>query len=162
MSRARILSLLVAVIALTTGCGGGDRPEVSVLGVSPDALDASDDASNDLTIRVHYDDPNAELGGGVAKVIDCRAEGLVSELRLPSIASPAAVKAGVPIEGELDLLVADVLAEPAAHTPAAACADLGVGAPEASGAQAFCVVLVDAKGVASEGACTKAILVRGP
>jgi hypothetical protein len=156
----RALLLFVASVGLL-GCAGDDRPAIEVVGVTPDALVAGDDASNDLTIQVHYDDPNAELGGGVAKVYDCRAEGLVSELELPTIASPAAVKAGAHIEGELDLPIADVGAVTPDAKPPAECADLGVGAPSSKGAQAFCVVLVDAKGVASDGACTKPVLVQG-
>jgi hypothetical protein len=109
-------------------------------------------------VRVAYTDPDGDLGGGVAVLHECRAEGLVFELALPSIASQEAVDEGVSIEGELALVVADVGAAEARPEPPAACRELGVGAPR-GGAQALCVVLVDAAGYASEGDCTGAIRV---
>jgi len=143
------------------GCGGGEAPTVEVLSATPAELDPARDEADDLTVRVAYTDPDGDLGGGVAEVHDCRAEGLVTRLVLPSIASQEAVDEGVRIEGELSLVIPDVGAAEAAAKPPAACGDLGVGAPS-GGAQAFCVVLIDAAGHASEGDCTDPVRITPP
>lgn len=158
---ARIPLSIPASLALClalAGCAGGSVPVVEIVDASPEALSASDDAKDDLTIAVRYSDPDGDLGQGVARVLDCRAEGLVTDLPIPRIANDDAVAQGAPIEGEMDLVLADVGAVPASGTVPAGCADLGVTAPS-DGAQVFCVVLIDAAGNESEGACTKPIRV---
>ncbi len=141
-----------------SGCGGEVTPTVEIVSATPDELVASDDAKDDLAIVVRYADPDGDLGQGTARIHDCRAEGVVTELSIPRLANDDAVAAGASIEGELTLTVADVGAvTPSAKVPDV-CADLGVGAAE-GGAQAFCVVLTDSAGNESEGACTKAITV---
>ena len=146
----------LAVLALLLGAACSDpaaAPTVEILEAAPELLVPDDDAADDLTLVVRYHDGDGDLGEGVAEVIDCRAEGLVTRLALPPIASDEAVANGVPIEGELELLVADVgRVTPAAAAPAA-CAALGVAAPVA-GAVRFCVVLIDAAGHRGQGACT--------
>lgn len=153
----RAAAALALGLALA-GCGGGEAPTVRVISATPTELDPARDDADDLTVRVAYADPDGDLGGGVAEIHDCRAEGLVFEVALPSIASQAAVDRGVSIEGELALVVADVGAAEAQPEPSSACRELGVGAPR-GGAQALCVVLVDAAGHASDGDCTDPIRV---
>lgn len=146
----------VAMVGLLAACGGSNGPSVEVISASPDTIDPTSDAANDLTIKVRYKDGNGDLGGGVARVYDCRAEGLVTELAIPAIANADAVQQGVAISGELDLVVKDVGEVEAGAAPAAVCRELG-GAP-----QAFCVVLVDEAGMAGDGACTGPIRIAAP
>ena len=154
MNTILVASLLLSLSLL--GCAGGSVPVVEIVDASPEALSASDDGKDDLTIVARYEDPDGDLGQGIARIFDCRAEGLVTELSIPRIANDEAVAQGAPIEGEMALVVADVGAVAASESVPAACADLGISAPS-GGAQAFCVVLVDAAGNESEGACTKPI-----
>jgi hypothetical protein len=153
---------LAASLALSLamlGCSGS-VPAVEIVGASPETLSASDDAMDDLTITVRYSDPDGDLGQGIARILDCRAEGLVTELGIPRIANDEAVAQGAPIEGEMQLVVADVGDVAASESVPAACADLGVSKPS-DGAQVFCVVLVDTAGNESEGACTARVTI-GP
>lgn len=152
----RALAVLLGAASLTA-CGVSPVPTVEILEATPEALIASDDTNDDLTLKVAYSDGDGDLGQGVAHIHDCRAEGLVTTLTIPRIANDEAVAQGVPIEGELDLVLADLGAIEAAEVPPA-CAELGVGAPE-GGAQVFCVVLVDAAGNESEGACSSPVVV---
>lgn len=154
-----IVQLLSAalVAAVLAGCGSSDEaPTAEVLSAIPMQLDPALDDADDLTLRVAYTDPNGDLGGGVAEIHDCRIEGLVTRLVLPAIASEQAVSDGVFIEGELTLIIPDVGAVAASAQPAAACRELGVGAPSGD-AQSLCVVFVDAAGIAGPGDCTDPI-----
>lgn len=158
MTISRQMAFLVPItVCALYGCAG-EAPVVEILDASPPELSAADDTKDDLTIRLRYSDPDGDLGGGVAAIHDCRAEGLVAELPIPEIANAEAVEAGVAIEGELTLVVADVGALTPTDTAPAACADLGVGAPD-GGKQAFCVFLTDAAGNESAGACTRPVLI---
>lgn len=154
-----IVQLLPAalVAAVLAGCGSSDEaPTAEVLSAIPMQLDPALDDADDLTLRVAYTDPNGDLGGGVAEIHDCRIEGLVTRLVLPAIASEQAVSDGVFIEGELTLIIPDVGAVAASAQPAAACRELGVGAPSGD-AQSLCVIFVDAAGIAGPGDCTDPI-----
>jgi hypothetical protein len=155
---------LLAVLPLAIGAGCGDAevaPSASILEVAPESLDPARDDADDLTIRVEYTDGDADLGGGVAAVHDCRAEDLVVELAIPPLASEEAVDEGVPIQGVIELIVNDIgWIEPAAEAPAA-CADLGASDPR-DGDAVFCVVLTDAAGHAGDGDCSGAVAIAGP
>ncbi len=144
--------LLVAVLA--AGCSdAGTTPEVVVTNATPDTLAPSDDMRDDLTITVDYDDGDGDLGGGVAEVHDCRADGLVTALPIPEIAPEGVI--GKHITGSLELHVNDVGAlAPEALPPL--CADLGVDALGDT-QTVFCVVLVDAAGNSGTGDCTDPI-----
>ena len=158
----RTVILLVALAAVAA-CSDdpATEPTVVVLSAAPDALVLADDARNDVTIQIGYADGDGDLGRGVARIHDCRTDGLVTELMLPSIASDEAVAEGVAITGELALQVNDVgVVAPATAAPAA-CAALGIAAPTA-GAVVFCVILVDAGGSVGPGDCTAAIAVAAP
>lgn len=132
------------------------EPSAIVTAAAPDTLVLGDDTRNDLTITIDYADGDGDLGRGVARIHDCRADGIVTELVLPSIASDDAVAEGVAITGSLDLRLNDVGdVSPAAAAPSA-CADLGIPAP-AGDAAVFCVVLTDAAGTSGPGDCTAPI-----
>lgn len=149
-----------ALCVLLAGCGGSDIPEVEVLGVSPDSIDVSLDEANDVTLQLRYADGDGDLGGGIARVIDCRGSDVVVELALPPIANGDAVGEGVAIEGELALLVNDVIAlEPDASS---GCADLPNVALPADGEVSFCVELVDGAGNTSEPDCSAVISLATP
>lgn len=135
--------------ALLCGCSADPAPVVEVLGASPSALTLGRDDANDLAIRVHYEDADGDLGGGVAEIHDCRARALVTTLPIPALATPEAVDEGVTIAGELSLRVGDV----GAVSPGTSSVCQGLGAP----VTAFCVILEDAAGNRSEGDCTGAI-----
>ena len=155
---------LAAALAVAVLCGCGDTevaPSASILEVAPDSLDPARDGADDLTLRVEYADGDADLGGGVAAVHDCRADGVVVELAIPPVASDEAVDQGVPIEGVLELIVNDVgWIEPDAEAPPE-CADLG--APDPSDGEAvFCVVLSDAAGHTGRGDCSPPVAIAAP
>lgn len=148
-----LLAALVAFPLVSVAACSSEAPTVEIVDAAPLALDAGDDAHDDLTIQVRYTDPNGDLGGGKVEVHDCRAEGIVVSYPLPSIASKAAVADGVSIGGTLTVVVPDVDVVTSSGT-ADACRDLGAKS------DAFCVVLVDSEGNTSEGACTKTVEVR--
>ncbi len=141
---------VVAACALAA-CGADPAPTVEIVEASPTELDPAVDQKDDLTIVVRYVDEDGDLGGGVAEVHDCRADGVVSRFALPNIASEAAVEEEVRIEGELQLVVADVGAVAAGALPEVC-----------DNASSFCVVLIDAAGNKSEPACTGAISIAAP
>jgi hypothetical protein len=153
------LGILALAIAIAGGCGDDEvAPSAAILEVAPESLDPALDDADDLTIRLEYDDGDADLGGGTAAVHDCRADGLVVELLIPPVASDEAVEEGVPIEGELELIVNDVgWVDPAAQPPAE-CADLGAPDPS-EGEAVFCVVLTDAAGHAGDGDCSPPVAI---
>lgn len=144
MKPAILLVLLVA-------CTPDPAPSASIESVTPDQLMPSDDARDDLTIKLHYDDGDGDLGGGVAEVHDCRADDVVVELGIPEIAA----EKDRHITGTLELHVNDIGAIAATALPRP-CADLGVAALAADTA-VFCVVLVDKAGHRGDGDCTRPI-----
>lgn len=147
-----MLPRLVVSLALA-GCAADVTPSASIQSVTPDQLTLSDDAANDLTITLRYDDGDGDLGGGVAEVHDCRADALITELAIPPIAGGGAQH----ITGALDLHVNDV-GDVATVALAATCAELGV-VPLAAATAVFCVVLVDAAGHRGGGDCTAPIAI---
>ncbi|HWM84965.1 MAG TPA: hypothetical protein VNO33_03985 [Kofleriaceae bacterium] len=156
---ARILTLALAALA---ACGDPSvDPSAAILEVAPESLDPARDSADDLTIRVEYADGDADLGGGLATVHDCRADGIAVELAIPPVASEKAIKEGVPIEGVIELIVNDVgWIEPDGEAPEA-CADLG--APDPSDGEAvFCVVLTDAAGHDGPGDCSPPVAIAAP
>ena len=145
--------LLVLVLA---ACSDDPAPGASIKTATPAQLVPSDDARNDLTIAVRYDDSDGDLGGGVAAVHDCRATELVTELAIPQIAA----ETGQHITGTLELHVNDIGAIEAAALPDA-CDELGVATLPANTA-VFCVVLTDAAGHRGGGDCTQPIGLASP
>jgi hypothetical protein len=120
---------------------------LEIVSASPEALVTADDARDDLTIDLRYEDPDGDLGGGIARVHDCRSDAVVTDLELAAIADDEGVAAEIAVSGRLRLLLADVGRLPAGRLPeVCASADASAGA--------FCVVLVDSAGNASEPACT--------
>lgn len=148
----RTLPLLF--LAALAACGEvSDTPSVTVKSATPDQLVVTDDALDDVTITIAYEDGDGDLGTGVAEVHDCRADGVVTEVVLPAIASEDRI--GDHITGTLELHVNDV-GTIALGTQPALCADLGV--PSLSADQTvFCVQLVDAAGNRGDGDCTSTI-----
>jgi hypothetical protein len=144
----RFLSVaLLAVVGVASACGDGDAPVAEIIGHAPSTLTPGDDTRDDLTLEVHYADADGDLGQGAVLVHDCHG-GVTERTSLPAIASPEAVDAGVEIEGDLQVIVADVGAVQAGPTPEACGGDTG----------AFCVVLVDAAGNESDPACVSGIV----
>jgi hypothetical protein len=143
-------TFLVPVLLAAAACADSPAPSASVVATAPERLVASDDALDDLVITVEYDDADGDLGGGTARVHDCRADGLRTDLPIPGIAPDAVI--GDPIRGTLELHVNDIGAIAAGAAPEV-CRDLGV-ADLGAGAAVFCVVLVDAAGNDGDGDCT--------
>jgi hypothetical protein len=143
----------VIILLALAACSDDPAPSATIEKVAPEALTASDDTTNDLTITLKYSDGDGDLGGGTAEVQDCRADDLATQIAIPAIAKAK----GDHITGELDVIVNDVGSVTADSMPAA-CSDLGVAAlaPDQS---VFCVVLVDAAGHRGTGSCTKAIAI---
>lgn len=151
--RAAPALLLLALGLTQAGCAESSRPEVEIVAATPGELAAGSDDTDDLTLLVRYADADGDLGSGFARVIDCRAQGVETQLDLPAIANEQAVAAGVAIEGELELRVNDVGMVRTGQPPPE-CED------EDAEAGAFCVVLVDQVGNESVPACTEALLIR--
>lgn len=154
MTNPKIMTMCLA--GWLAACGSDSTsPSASVKQVTPEQLTASNDELDDLTITLDYDDGDGDLGGGIAKVHDCRAEALITELLIPEIAPESVVDDDRHITGELVLRINDVGAIAPEAMPAT-CKDLGV-ADLAVDQAVFCVILVDAAGHAGDGDCTKAI-----
>jgi hypothetical protein len=149
-----------ALLAAAACSSSSTSPSATVTGATPDQLTPDDDALDDLTITVAYDDGDGDLGGGTAEIHDCRADALVTTLVVPQIAAPDVVSAKSHITGTLDLHVDDVGAIAPAALPAA-CTDLGVTALGANEA-VFCVILVDVAGHRGDGDCTAPIAISAP
>lgn len=147
-------AILLALLA--AACSADPAPSATIQSVTPDELMPADDARDDLTITLRYDDGDGDLGGGVAEIHDCRADDVVLELAIPQIAP----EADRHITGTLDLHVNDIGAIAATALPRA-CRDLGVR-ELASDTAVFCVVLADAAGHRGDGDCTKAIALAQP
>lgn len=145
----------LALLAATAiaACAADPAPSAEVRSVAPDRVTPLDDALDDVTITVRYDDGDGDLGGGTAEIRDCRADDLVIDLAIPQIAP----QAGDHITGTLELHVNDIgdLTPSALPRP---CADLGV-APLATATTVFCVTLVDAAGHRGRGDCTTPVAV---
>jgi hypothetical protein len=158
MPRVQVFSLVCTSAVSAAACTDfTEAPAAVILDTAPLELDPARDDADDLTIRVEYTDGDGDLGGGLAEIVDCRAEDLAIRLELPPIASDAAVGEGVPISGTLDLVVADIGAVTLGSAAPAACADLGVAAPLA-GEVVFCVSLIDAAGNQGPGDCTPVVM----
>lgn len=154
--------LLVASVAALLGCGDAEvAPSAVIVEVAPDTIDPARDNADDLTIRLEYADGDADLGGGVAAVHDCRADGIAIELAIPPVASEKAVDEGVPIEGVLELIVNDIGWVDADDRAPEACTDLGAPDP-ADGEAVFCVVLTDAAGHDGDGDCSQPVAIAAP
>ncbi|MBX3156633.1 MAG: hypothetical protein KF773_11575 [Deltaproteobacteria bacterium] len=148
-------ALPFALAACLAACGSPIEPSITIESVTPESLTMSDDALDDLTIVATYADGDGDLGEGVARIHDCRADGLVTELPIPAIA-PEGIAGEKRITGTLELHVNDIGAAPAGAAVPAACRDLGITEMPA-GQAIFCVVLVDAAGHAGPGDCTQAV-----
>ncbi len=144
---------LAGVLVLALGCGDDAAPTVEVVSATPDALVTTDDALDDLSIVVRYEDATGDLGGGVARVHDCRSATVVTDLEIPTISNAAGVDEEIAISGELELVVNDVGTQPRTGV-SPVCESAGVGAG------AFCVVLVDAAGHESEPGCTPVLQIQ--
>jgi hypothetical protein len=150
VSAARTLRVAaVAVLAAAgCGCGGDEAPVAEIVDHAPSTLTPGDDALDDLSLRVHYRDADGDLGEGAVEVYDCGG-GVVQRSGLPAIASAEAVDEGVEIEGDLQVVVADVGPVTAGPIPDACAGD----------ASAFCVVLIDAAGNESGASCVSGIVI---
>ena len=143
-------------LALFAACADDPAPSATIKSVTPDQLMPSDDAQDDLTIQLRYDDSDGDLGGGVADVYDCRSSDVMIELPIP----PIAADAGLHITGTLELHVNDIGAITSTAMPQV-CADLGVKALAANTA-VFCVVLADMAGHRGGGDCTQPVALAQP
>jgi hypothetical protein len=148
---------ITAVLAFAlAGCGQDDpAPSVAVESATPDRLTMSDDAANDVTVRVRYDDADGDLGGGTAEVHDCRGDQLVTSLPIPPIAPDNLVADKAHITGTLELHVNDIGAARSTGIPTP-CYELGID-PQPIDQTVLCVFLIDAAGHHGAGDCTKTI-----
>lgn len=146
----------ILLVVLAAACTADPAPSATISSVTPDQLMPADDARDDLTIALRYDDDDGDLGGGVAEIHDCRADDVVLELAIPQIAS----EPDRHITGTLELHVNDIGAIASTVLPRV-CSDLGVRELAASSA-VFCVVLADAAGHRGDGDCTKPIELAQP
>lgn len=144
------MKAMLCLAALLAACSDDVAPNATVLSATPDMLTMSDDAANDLTITVQYDDGDGDLGGGTAEVHDCRSDTYETTLAIPDL-----VAQKEHITGKIDLYLNDVGVVAADALPKT-CADLGVKALGDMQA-VFCVVLVDTAGHRGSGSCTPVI-----
>jgi hypothetical protein len=150
------MKLAASLAAFAAACAADPAPRAEIESVTPEQVMPLDDALDDVTITLRYDDGDGDLGGGVAEVSDCRSDGVVIADAIPRIAA----KPGQHITGTLELHVNDI-GELAAGALPGPCADLGV-APLAPSTTVFCVILVDAAGHRGTGDCTRSIAVVEP
>lgn len=150
----RICALALAALPPVMGCAADPAPRAEIRDVSPRRIDPRDPAGDDVTLTLRYEDADGDLGGGEARVQDCRAADLASRFPIPVLAQPGAVAAGVRISGELRLRVAGI-AEIAGGSPEAppACA----GAAQGAGEVVLCVTLRDLAGHEGPPACAPPI-----
>lgn len=142
------------LLLFASACTSSPTPTVDILSATPQALNPADDLADDLRILVTYEDGDGDLGEGTARVHDCRADGLITELEIPAIAADDMI--GSKITGSLELAINDVGAATAATLPTL-CSELGVSlAPDTT---VFCVELVDAAGNVGDGDCTQSIMI---
>jgi len=153
MTRLMLIGVLIVMLG---ACSVDPAPRATIEKAAPAQLMPADDALDDLTITLRYDDGDGDLGGGVAEVTDCRGAGVAIELAIPGIAA----EAGQHITGTLEVHVNDIGPIASAPLPAT-CADLGV-APLAADTAVFCVVLIDAAGHRGDGDCTAPIALVAP
>ena len=152
-----VLAIALAVLAVAAAaCSDDPAPAATIESVLPGQLVPSDDARNDLTIAVRYDDSDGDLGGGTVDIYDCRAAAAMTELAIPDIAP----ERGQHIAGTLELHVNDIGDLAPGELPAA-CEALGVR-PLAADTAVFCVILVDAAGHRGGGDCTQPIDIAMP
>ncbi|NUO49757.1 MAG: hypothetical protein HOV80_12955 [Polyangiaceae bacterium] len=144
---------LVTLTSLLLAACAGEVPSAEIVSATPEALMTMDDANDDLTLVVHYSDPNGDLGTGKARVHDCRSEGVTTEFALPELANWNGVELEIEMTGEIKLVLTDVGVVPEGTLPEP-CEFAGVGAG------AFCVVLVDAAGNESDPACTEVLAIK--
>jgi hypothetical protein len=140
----------LGLVAMLAACSDDVAPNVTVEHATPDSLTMSDDAANDLTITVGYDDGDGDLGGGTAEIHDCRSDAYQTIFAIPEL-----VASHEHITGRIDLYVNDV-GVVAPDTLPKTCADLGVK-PLADMQAIFCIVLVDTAGHRGTGDCTPPI-----
>jgi hypothetical protein len=150
------MKLAVSLAVFATACADDPAPSAEIRSVTPEQVMPLDDANDDLTITVRYDDGDGDLGGGVAEVGDCRSAGVTIAEPIPQIAASP----GRHITGTLELHLNDI-GELAPGVLPRSCADLGV-APLAASTTVFCVILVDAAGHRGAGDCTRPIAVVQP
>jgi hypothetical protein len=152
-----------SIVLISAACSGADGApgvlRIELLSYSPEQLIASDDLKDDLALVVHYDDPDGDLGGGMAEVQDCRGAALHSVLDLPAIASAEAIAAKARITGELTLHVEDIGPLTEVGALPALCRE-GEAQPPRAGEARFCLRLVDSAGHVSNVVCTGAIAVK--
>ena len=148
--------LVAGLVLFASACTDDPAPSATITRVTPDQVTPSDDALDDLTITLRYDDSDGDLGGGVAEVTDCRAGDVMIELAIP----PIAAESGQHITGTLELQVNDI-GQVASTALPTVCADLGVKelAPNTA---VFCVVLVDGASHRGGGDCTQPITIAQP
>jgi hypothetical protein len=142
------------LLLFASACTSGPTPTVEIVSATPQALNPADDLADDLRILVTYEDGDGDLGRGSARVHDCRAEGLITELEIPAIAADEMI--GSKITGSLDLAINDVGVATTTALPTL-CSELGVSL--AADTTVFCVELVDAAGNVGEGDCTESIAI---
>jgi len=150
------LAILLVLAAAVAACSDDPAPGAAIESARPTELVPADDAHDDLTLVVHYDDSDGDLGGGTVDIYDCRAAAAMTELAIPEIAP----ERGQHIAGTLELHVNDIGDLAPGELPAA-CEELGVRSLAADTA-VFCVILVDAAGHRGGGDCTQPIGIAMP
>ena len=148
--------MLAAMLAIFAGCADdGVVPTVEVLEITPDAIDTTVDAQNDVTIRLRYSDPDGDLGEGRAIITDCRGSDIQIEMDLPPIANGEAVDKKRAINGEVSLLLADVIA--VERGASSACEGMPNATLPLEGEVSYCVQLEDSAGNVSDADCSGAV-----
>jgi len=150
------MKLAILLAAAAAGCSDDPAPGVAIESVRPAELVPSDDANNDLTLVLRYDDSDGDIGGGTIEIYDCRTAAAMTALPIPEIA-PAR---GQHTTGTLELHVNDIGDLASGELPAA-CKGLGVR-PLAADTAVFCVILVDTAGHRGGGDCTQPIDIAMP
>jgi hypothetical protein len=139
-----VLTSLIATSAATMACGGSIAPTPAIVRIDtePAALVASDDARDDLAVRIEFIDGDGDLGGGRVELVDQRSGAGAAPIVL-SEAIPPITDARAFIMGTLTVRVRNI--------------DVLTGDEETL---RYAVTLVDSSGKRSNTMLTPPVVVR--
>ncbi len=147
------------LLLLACGCDGDRTPFIEITELSPSNLVVGVDGSDDVRMRLHYIDPDGDIGGGTLTSYDCRKDGDGITQEFPAVASDDVVAREIEVDGELLLYFVDIAAVPAVTS--SSCDQFGM-APLADDELAYCVRVSDDAGNISNPACSGVVTITQP
>ncbi len=155
--RWRAPGLLLSLVCCA--CGGDPVLVIDITELAPSTVIVGNDASDDVRIRLHYIDGDADIGGGTVTTYDCRNDALTSEQVFPEVASAEIVAKEIELEGELLIFLTDVTAVERAQP--SQCVSFGKAAL-APDELAYCMRVSDSAGHLSNATCSDTVTIVTP